>query len=67
MACCLAGAKPLSKSVMEYCKLNSWEKPLEWNFYQNSYIFIEENAFENVVCELASILSFPQIIKSWYL
>ena len=30
------------------------------NFNQNSKIFIRENALENVVCEMASILSQPQ-------
>ena len=33
------------------------------NFDWNLYIFIEENAFENVVCEMASILSRPQCVK----
>ena len=33
---------------------------LQWNFNQNSYIFIKENAFENVVCEMAAILTQPQ-------
>ena len=33
------------------------------NLYQNSYIFIQENAFENVVCEIAPILSRPQCVK----
>ena len=28
---------------------------LQWNFNRNSYIFIQENAFENVACEMASI------------
>ena len=28
---------------------------LQWNFNRNSNIFIEENTFENVVCEMASI------------
>ena len=32
---------------------------LQWNFNQNQYIFIQENAFENV-CKLASISSPPQ-------
>ena len=27
----------------------------QWNFNRNSYNFIQENAFENVVCEMASI------------
>ena len=33
---------------------------LEWNFQQNSYIFIQENAFENIVCEMVATLSEPQ-------
>ena len=34
----------------------------QWNFNQNSYIFIQENAFVNVVCETAAILSRPQCV-----
>ena len=30
---------------------------------RNSYIFIQENAFENVVCEMAANLSRPQCVK----
>ena len=37
---------------------------LQWNFNHNSNIFIQENAFENVVCEMASILSRPQCVNS---
>ena len=33
---------------------------LQWNFNRNSNIFIQENALEHVVCEMASILSRPQ-------
>ena len=33
------------------------------NFNQNSSIFNQENALENVVCEMASILSRPQCVK----
>ena len=29
----------------------------QWNFNRNQYIFIQENVFENVVCEMAAILS----------
>ena len=32
----------------------------EWHPKRNSQIFIQENAFENVVCEMAVILSQPQ-------
>ena len=33
------------------------------NFNRNSYISIQENAFENVVCEMVAILSRPQCVK----
>ena len=35
---------------------------LQWNFNQNSYIFIQENAFENVVWKTVAILSRPQCV-----
>ena len=43
--------------------LNQWwnivnrtlRNKLQWNFNKNSYIFIEENAFENVVWKMVSI------------
>ena len=34
----------------------------KWNFKQNSYIFIQEKVFENVVWKMAAILSRPQCI-----
>ena len=43
--------------------LSIGNKP-QWNINGNSIIFIEENAFENVVCEMAAILSQHQCIKS---
>ena len=36
---------------------------IQWNLKQNSYIFIQENAFESVVCEKAAILSRPQCVN----
>ena len=36
---------------------------LQWNFDHNSYIFIQENACENVVWKMAVILSRPQCVK----
>ena len=36
---------------------------LQWNFSRNSSIFIQENAFEIVVCEMVVILSRPQCVK----
>ena len=45
--------------------------PLGTNLRENfieiqtfSFIFIQENAFENVVCQMASILSRPQCVKT---
>ena len=36
---------------------------LQWNVNRNSNIFIHENAFESVVCEMVSILSRPQCVN----
>ena len=33
------------------------------NIDRNSYIFIQENTFENVVCEMSAILSRPQCVN----
>ena len=35
----------------------------QWNFNQNSNIFIKENVFASVICEMASILFRPQSVK----
>ena len=63
MACRLDGAKPLSEPLLEYCSLGN---KLQWNINRNSYIFIHENALENVVCKMASILSRPQCVHHVY-
>ena len=36
---------------------------LKWNFNQNKKIFIHENASENIVCEIAAILSRGRWVK----
>ena len=36
---------------------------LQWNFNRNSNIFIQQNALQNGVCEMASILSRPQCVN----
>ena len=69
MACRLAGAKPLSEQMLEYCELDFWEQtPVK--SYRNVYIIFQENAFQNVVWKMAAILSRPQIFivavkESW--
>ena len=37
---------------------------LQWNYNRNWNIFIQENALKNGVCEMASILSWPQCVNS---
>ena len=39
---------------------------LQWNIKRNSGIFIQENAFENVVCEMASICLGLNVLISAY-
>ena len=65
MACRLIGAKPLSKPMLEGILLI---RTLETNFNtlkRNSYIFIQENAFDNVICDMSAISSRPQCVKSF--
>ena len=38
---------------------------LQWNFNRDSNIFNIGNLFENVVCELATILIRPQCVNCW--
>ena len=41
---------------------------LQWNLNQNLYIFIQENAFENVIWKMAPILSqLKYVKKEWHL
>ena len=56
-----AGAKPLFQwwNIVNSNLLNTFQ----WNRKRNSYIFIQENTFENVVLEMAAILSRPQCVK----
>ena len=37
---------------------------LKWNFNRHSNIFIQENAFEIVVSEMAAMFSRPQCVKA---
>ena len=60
----LVGAKPLSKPIWNIVNWTLGYK-LQWNFNRNSNIFIQENAFESVVCEMVAILSRPQCVKCW--
>ena len=48
MACRLFGDNPLSEPMMIYGQLDSKEQT---NFIWNSKVFIQGNAFEEVICK----------------
>ena len=54
MACRLFGCKPLHEPMLTY-QLDIGNK-LQWKLNRNSKLFTHENVFENVVCEMATIL-----------
>ena len=56
MVCRLFGAKPLSEPMMTYCQLDHKEH-ISIKYHLNSKVFIQENSFENILCEMATILS----------
>ena len=56
MACRLFKAKPLSKPMLGFVNWTLKNK-LQWNFNQYTKLFIHEKASENIVCEMAAILS----------
>ena len=52
----------VARSVTNHFRNQCWNivklslrNKLRWHFDQNSYIFIHENAFKNVACEIADI------------
>ena len=49
--------------MMEYFNSTLGNK-LQWNLNRNSFIFIQENAFENVVWKMTAILSRPQCVNT---
>ena len=61
MVCRLVGAKPLSEPMLEYCSFEPQEQMFQWKLNQISYIFIQENVFENVDWKVAANMSRPQL------
>ena len=37
---------------------------LQWNWIQNTKLFIHKNAFENFICKMAAILSREKLVNS---
>ena len=48
-----------SHHLKQYWLIVNWtlRNKLQWNFNQNIKLFVHENASENIVCEMAAILS----------
>ena len=51
MSCRLFSAKPLPETLLVIVNWTLGNK-FHWNQNRNSYIFIQENAIENVVCQI---------------
>ena len=64
MACCLLCTKPLPEPIVIHCQLDPYMNKLQWNSNQNTKIYIEENAFQNVVFKMAAILFQPQSVNT---
>ena len=64
MAWCLTGTKPLFEPMLEYTVNWTLGKNFQRNFNQNITVFIQENAFENVICKVSSLLSLPQRVTT---
>ena len=54
----LFDASPLPE-MLTYCDW-TFRNKVQWNFTQNSNIFIQENVSEYVVCKMAAMLFWPQ-------
>ena len=52
MACRPFGAKPLSEPMPHYPQLETHGNKFQWNLSRTSIILIQENTFENVVCQI---------------
>ena len=62
--CRLFGSKPLAEPMLAYCQL---DPQTSVKFWSKSNIFTQQNAFENVVCEMMRvILSRPQCVNVEY-
>ena len=62
MACRLTGAEPLSEPMLEYRSLDPGEQ-ISIKFSSKYSNYLHENAFENVVTEMAAILSQCQYVN----
>ena len=51
---CLFGAEPLSKPMLDHCKLNHKEYT-QMKFKSNNYLSIQEKSLKNIVCKILAM------------
>ena len=62
----IIGAVQATSHYLNQCwNIVNWtiRNKLQWNSNRNLNIFIQENALENGICEMVSIMSWPQCVK----
>ena len=60
MACLQFGTKPLSEPMLANCQLEHWEQ-IQLKFSSNATVLVQGCWFENVICQMTTILSRPII------
>ena len=55
MDCCMFGTTPLFEPIQTYCRLKL-KKQRQWNLNSNMEVYIQGIIFENVICQIATIL-----------
>ena len=56
MACCLYDTKQLAEPLLDYYQLDPWQQS-SVKILSNTKFFMTKNALDNIVCEMATILS----------
>ena len=66
MACSVAAYSAPSHYLNQCCVIVNWtlRNKLQWNSNQNIKLFIHENAFENIVCDMVAILSWGRWVNA---
>ena len=57
------GLAPIRRQAIILTNAGLLSIALQWNFYQNTKLFIHENASENIICEMEAILSRGRWVK----
>ena len=65
MAWGLTGANPLPQAMQTYCQLY-FKTYISITYIWKSKAFTFGNALENVVCEMAGVLSRPHCVYKWH-